>query len=360
MEIRSQTGLRGFAALIVVSEHLYPLQDVCSNLYLKFKWLLCAGASVDLFFMLSGFILAYVYSKNNESNHSISWKKYHIARFARIYPLHLLTTLTRGLVDQENYQLSHILPQLFLVHVLPYLGFEERPWNFPSWSICIEYICYIFIFPSCVYLQKKNLFKSLRVALVIILGIMIINIVYLLYYLPDGTRTTFGWPAVSRGVSTFSTGFIIYCISYNHKSIARWAVKHSTYLFLFSLLIHLYSVYTDSTKWILVSTFPLLLLSFSSDGNSLVHRFFKSKPIHYLGLISYSLYLWHGMVVKILFTLFRNFDHLDLNNTGLGYALFFFVYIVIIGVSALSYHYFELPAKKFILSKFANKNRALV
>src|SRR4030095_1353145 len=86
---------------------------------------------VDFFFILSGFILCYVYAKNFEGRVTRQgFKKFTIARFARVYPLHLfsllLTTLflfliyqwggeVSPLIDTENSGYSFIT-NLFLLH----------------------------------------------------------------------------------------------------------------------------------------------------------------------------------------------------------------------------------------------------
>src|SRR5207344_165994 len=86
------TPLRGIAALLTVIFHvdlfmggaLVPPQFSLglSRMYLM----------VDFFFILSGFILCYVYGKYfAESVSSAEFRKFSIARFARVYPLHLVT-----------------------------------------------------------------------------------------------------------------------------------------------------------------------------------------------------------------------------------------------------------------------------
>ena len=81
-EIYSHTGLRGIAAFSVFAGHLYETQaanwglsEACFRLFL---W---GPEAVDLFFVLSGFILNYVYLGGN--NPRVAWKSYCAARFAR-------------------------------------------------------------------------------------------------------------------------------------------------------------------------------------------------------------------------------------------------------------------------------------
>src|ERR1700760_4538828 len=90
------TPLRGIAALLTVLFHV----DIV--LFYSFGGQLVDGKSssilsrmylmVDFFFVLSGFILCYVYSKSFEGSvKGQDFKKFTIARFARVYPLHLFS-----------------------------------------------------------------------------------------------------------------------------------------------------------------------------------------------------------------------------------------------------------------------------
>src|SRR5271165_686586 len=88
------TALRGIAALWVVIYHYsvqcFPNLDVRPHTYLIHKGYL----AVDMFFMLSGFVLAHVYHRPfSESVTSRQYWRFIAARIARIYPLHLLVLL---------------------------------------------------------------------------------------------------------------------------------------------------------------------------------------------------------------------------------------------------------------------------
>jgi peptidoglycan/LPS O-acetylase OafA/YrhL len=91
-EIRPLTGIRGLAAGLVVLFHFYPwwvqlLPSLrpCAALASR-GWL-----GVDLFFMLSGFILSYVYSAGNTQLGFTEYRRFLWFRLARIYPNHLAT-----------------------------------------------------------------------------------------------------------------------------------------------------------------------------------------------------------------------------------------------------------------------------
>src|SRR5690606_15027153 len=155
------TPLRGIAALIVVAFHsnlqMVAFMPIGQPHVITAGWLW-----VDFFFVLSGFILCYVYADNfkNSINAAGYWK-YIKARFARVYPLHFVTTvwclvgaliiITYGIGFHPFYRdmfdpLSAI-PSLFLVQSLGL--YITAPLNTPSWSLSTEWWMYM-VFPLLV------------------------------------------------------------------------------------------------------------------------------------------------------------------------------------------------------------------
>ncbi|MDP0490314.1 MAG: acyltransferase family protein, partial [Verrucomicrobiota bacterium JB023] len=94
--ILCQTGIRGLAALSVVPSHLglkYMFPESGATIAGFFP----SGIAVNFFFVLSGFILCYVYM--HDGRFSGSWNKFYRARFARIYPLYLCLILVGYLAN---------------------------------------------------------------------------------------------------------------------------------------------------------------------------------------------------------------------------------------------------------------------
>jgi peptidoglycan/LPS O-acetylase OafA/YrhL len=148
------TSLRFFAALDVVFFHLAPQ---CSNRFLRS--LASSGPEmVEFFFVLSGFILAYVYISDESAgvmavNRVDFWK----ARLARILPAYFLGLLLlapiffyTGLVSRIVL-LGEFLPGLVLVPVLLQAWWPPAAllWNIPAWSLSVEVFFYV-VFPSLI------------------------------------------------------------------------------------------------------------------------------------------------------------------------------------------------------------------
>ena len=130
----SLDGLRGVAALAVVGSHFENLSGI--QLHLQ-----DAGAAVDFFFILSGFVIGQAYEPRLESG--LSWRAYMGLRLARLYPA-ILGGSVVGLIvaafagDPIGWPLA---AQFLLLPVLlgPSVhGGELFPLNGPQWSLFWE------------------------------------------------------------------------------------------------------------------------------------------------------------------------------------------------------------------------------
>jgi peptidoglycan/LPS O-acetylase OafA/YrhL len=159
------TPLRGIAALLTVIFHV-DLFLGGGNVLLKFKDSFLINRMylmVDFFFVLSGFIMCHVYAKRFITSVSTNeFKRFTIARFARVYPLHLFTLLycillyslflLAGGVDTSPISLvsndfKTIPSHLLLLHSMNVN--EWFTWNNASWSISTEWWMYM-LFPFLV------------------------------------------------------------------------------------------------------------------------------------------------------------------------------------------------------------------
>jgi len=162
------TSLRFFAAAMIVIGHTHPLfgsAGIATNFSL--------AQGVSFFFVLSGFILKYNYSKLGDW-HEI--KRFFVARFARIYPSHiaaiaLLFLLTGGLnlggLDKLQSVFVGFL-NLFLLQSLVPLKDVFLTYNGVAWSISTEFWFYLF-FPLLI----SSFIRGHIYKLVILLSVVI-------------------------------------------------------------------------------------------------------------------------------------------------------------------------------------------
>ena len=372
------TPLRGIAALLTVIFHVNivlssfggQLLDGKSSSILNRMYLM-----VDFFFILSGFILCYVYARNFDER--VRWqgfKKLAIARFARIYPLHLfsllLTTLflfllhrygakVSPILDAENSAYSFIT-NLFLLHSMNL----HRWFTFThaSWSISTEwwmYMLFPFLVGPFVRLSKTGrliIFSFCVVGYLVIGGILV-------------TLVTLPEPLSFLRVQAFSlnvayqfgffrcmVGFILGMLVYlEYKEGWGEKIFSHAYTFLllcFGLVLCMHFAVPDV---ITVLFFPGILLA-AAYGNPNIDIIFASTPLQRLGDWSFSIYLLHQPFLYQGAALLLNPDKTGIPIPKLTMlfswlsCLLFILFILFI--SHLSYHFLEVPARKFINVKW--------
>src|SRR6202167_4956484 len=298
-QLPSLTALRGLAALWVVLFHYPPLYfprlDMPGHSSLIGKGYL----AVDLFFMLSGFVMTHVYYRAFCASVKENYRSFLVARVARLYPLHVVVLLlfvaTALLVQLLAYastgtaegipltgtrSLAAAIANLFM---LQGLSAKHLSWNYPSWSISVEFMAYL-AFPLILPLVWR---ASGRANLVLLL--LICAALSLFAYLSGGDFNQWGGPLVLlRCLPEFLLGMLIYS-AYRAHLWTNWFAADAVGL-VAVLCLHL-----RAPDLLIVVLFPVLVLAaVGNTGN--VARVINIAPLVWLGEISYSLYLIHGFV----------------------------------------------------------------
>lgn len=150
----SLTGLRFVLAAWITIYHLISMYG--STELAESPFIAVGNARVDIFFVLSGFVLAHVYAVRRQAQErGFDYARFLVARAARLYPLHLLALFVLGVAvaaalvlgrTQEAGQFTAIglLANLFMLQatVIP----EAASWNFPAWTLSAEAFGYL-LFP---------------------------------------------------------------------------------------------------------------------------------------------------------------------------------------------------------------------
>ncbi|WP_224372086.1 acyltransferase family protein [Hyalangium versicolor] len=154
VSLNALTGVRFLAALHVVAFHYAPREGVSAWLE---RFLASGPHSVTLFFILSGFILAYSYLGAQDSPR-VQGRAFWLARFARIYPVYALglvimapavvDSLARtagGLTQEVFWKLSGVGLAVFTL-TQAWKPSVACVWNCPGWSLSVEAFFYL-LFP---------------------------------------------------------------------------------------------------------------------------------------------------------------------------------------------------------------------
>lgn len=362
--LSSLTALRGIAALLVAVFHfemaVARFVPAAQSMFFEKCYLM-----VDLFFIMSGFIMLHVYnSQFKDKIQAKSLKNFLVARFARIYPLHLfslllLVVLVRWLTDWGNppiilEQPADILPNIFLLHSF---GFTKiYNWNIPSWSISAEWAAYL-LFPIIALCIHKK--KTISVILLILLIVFAYySIMYLLprknpinpaIPVPHNLNTTFDYGYI-RGIAGFTTGILVYLL-YELRTV-RKALSHdvAAVLIIFAIIISMHFALNDSLTVLL---FAMLVLSFTANTGQIA-QFCNRKIPQFLGDISYSVYLMqiflqepfsHGIYLPGITGIGRGKQNIDFSS-GVLYCITYLILLIMI--SYITYQWVERPSRRFI------------
>ncbi len=366
--IGSLTSLRGIAALIIVVHHFsyYALPQL-GVLISSHSYFFANGyLSVDLFFILSGFIMTHVYLDRFKSGVTKSnYWAYLRARFARIYPLHLFTLLV--LVALQSIELissnpaaftgkfnltalfaNLVLLQAFALNCPPLFACDTY-WNEPAWSISVEFIIYC-IFPFILLAISKN--KPKIDAIVYLLTL--IASLLLIRFTHNNLDNIIGIPSIARCGLECILGIITY------KFYQRYQDRQLPNLDLVAIIaigviMHNWSDELRGVHdWAILPAFSLLILSISNPTSRFRWRLMNSPILLYLGTISYSIYMVHWCLISILKSVWMYKIGLvfgsNLNGLESIVALGIFISIVIL-TGSLTYRFIELPMRDLLKPK---------
>ncbi|RLA40742.1 MAG: hypothetical protein DRR42_25490 [Gammaproteobacteria bacterium] len=352
LTIPALTGVRGIAAIWVVLHHLMGRWSFVESDYGAFSRLVDRGwLGVDLFFILSGFVISYVHRDDFKGHLSIKLTlRFLVLRLARIYPVHLVMTLAFVPVFfvskyflsfdvGDTFSLSKFLYSIFLINGWGLI--EGGGWNGPSWSVSSEWFAYL-AFPIIALFLSK--YRRRWVSIIIII-IIFIGSTVLAFKLNNGSQYMLGekWT-----LFRVSTEFIIGCALRNifdslYKSIV-WDIVGSIAVILsiaFCVLdpSHFYDFF-------IIACFAVIVVSLSL-ANGFFAKIFGSRVLCYLGVVSYSMYMVHWIFILVLSKLDRNIFLDDQNYQFMAQifvAISFFVVVIL--AAHFMYYLVEAPMRR--------------
>jgi len=296
-KIEELESIRGIAAVLVVLFHmpfwnlqLYNTPIIRNSYYM-----------VDLFFVLSGFVMYLNYGERLRSMRDLL--RFQLLRIGRLYPVHLLflfvalsmavakwiasiklgMTLPNGGAFKDA-GLQAFVEQLFLAHAL---GFSNNALSFnePSWSISVEFYTYLVF--GFVALTAQ---RAVRLGLCAVLSL--VSLVLLQY----GQGFVGNFSFILQCLAGYFMGCLIAAsCKQGHYVLPSWSGFAVTILLLWYLQVTKSSAF--SVVIYFVSAALIVAVVMGKDGwfrSLLRHRLFT-----FLGMISYSLYMSHHAVLWV-------------------------------------------------------------
>jgi peptidoglycan/LPS O-acetylase OafA/YrhL len=348
---------RFVAAFCVVAYH-YGKAAIPFNSGLLNICIQNGGFAVSYFFALSGFIMMYAYY---QPQGEINFKSFWLARFARIYPVYLLSFLLVLLAmyifnNSKPKGMSIILQGLCLQAWKPGISMEI---NYVSWSIAVEALFY-FCFPFLLkYWQKKSLFLIISQAVIFWLLSLVFH-VWMAKYLSSPDRYNVGqfiafFPPWH--LNSFVLGSAIAILYIKVMQPANFSAFFSnTFIVGGLILIYVFFVQQPITMGFLtnggiIPIFLILIIGIALN-KGIIAKVFSLKPLVWLGEISYGFYLWQ-FLIYLFFT-----NCIPSYNGNLNSYQFYLYLILLMTLSGLSFHLFEVPMRNYIKSKFSRSSKS--
>jgi peptidoglycan/LPS O-acetylase OafA/YrhL len=316
----------------------------------------CGYLGVDLFFTLSGFILAYNYGGLGSRLQHGTYFRYLWLRLARIYPVHLFTLLlfVAAVFGARILDVPLTMPQFyntadFFRNLLLIQAWElpVRPsWNTLSWSVSCEWLAYLTL-PIWLVLHRGR-DRRTRLLLYALLAAALVFCCDFIQY-----NSTFGYGLI-RIAFEFNLGIIAYHLFTTKflKNLHWNAVITSSIILAFAAP-YLISQF-DIPLFALAPVFGVVILGLAYENN-LYSRILSWRPIVYGGSVSYSFYMIHEIILLV-----ARKSYLYLPNSQQPFANLVWVPLVLLVtvISAICiYHFIEEPSRLFMRRKFFSSNR---
>jgi peptidoglycan/LPS O-acetylase OafA/YrhL len=351
--IKSLEGIRGVAALLVALYHLKIGSDYFSVIRNGYLF-------VDLFFVLSGFVICSAYSASLQNLDG--FRSFLVRRIGRLFPLLVFSTLVfvlgsnaivfakklavasahAGLLNNPGAleylvpSAAEILSTLTLTHSLGL--FDHLILNTPTWSISTEFYTYLLFAAICLFFYGRT--RIAIMALLCIAGLIVSTwaSVNLHHCIEENGCLSLTYDfGFARSVHSFFLGALVY---YSSRVLKFNAVAvQLTMLFALFLLLTLVD-YVAVAAFAFPVAFAGLVLGLCRDTGPVADAL-KPRLFQILGQRSYSIYLMHMPLLLI-------FENLTKRVNGLlpGTAILVAYVVVLYVVSGWTYRLIENPLRE--------------
>jgi peptidoglycan/LPS O-acetylase OafA/YrhL len=290
--------IRAIAICVVVIYHTVQMVGRDGFISLS-KFTHLGQYGVDLFFVLSGFLIGNLYWHELIENGTVDIKRFILRRILRTYPPYLIALILSFIPVWINRHQSFDFGYLFFFQNY----YERIPFFLVSWSLCIEEHFYIFLPPILYFIQK---FEP-RQALLTLLALAVIPLILRLLFVnfnsnfPFGyylTATHFRFEGLLLGVAashlyTYSPDIVV---SLSRRSFSFFIIALTISIVpILSSLPGNFIYYFGST--IIALAFSLLVISLSKSSPI---RLAESHLVKIIATSSYSIYLTHALVIHII------------------------------------------------------------
>lgn len=322
-------GLRAVAVLAVLIFHINP------------KWLPGGFLGVDIFFVISGFLITSIIRRSIEAN-TFSYKEFYLKRIKRILPPFYIVTATTLVVayflfspiDYRSVANSSLASTLFLGNFRfalmgDYFQSDATKPLLHYWSLAVEEQFY-FIWPTCLMLLYSASKRKPNIILASSLFLAAISFLLAQYYSGQSLYAPFSYFMLPTRMGELLIGCSLAYLrpKVDHK-VSRSAISLLGVLLLIGSLLFIdkHSVFPGIN-----AIYPCIgiALIIYSGPSTYVNQCLASKPAVFIGLLSYSLYLWHWPTLTFIRYLVPGIEFSLVHGVLISIALIFVSYLSLI------------------------------
>lgn len=360
-QIRALTGIRIVAALWVVLFHIrgniasdLPALDVVIGPLIAHGEL-----GVDLFFALSGYVLALNYtSQMGPAFNRLAAAKFYWARLARVWPVFFLTLLVAGLwhgvlmgvgagdpVLPRDYSVDSFLRQTLLVALWGENDFDRLMWNGPSWSVSAEAFAYA-LFPllALLFYRIGRVVTSRTAIVLAIVAALPVSLFVGAFGMMYFERS---W--MLRIVCGFVAGALMYEATRRATLTdgQRRLAGHTSLAIVVLVVALCYATDAIGAAHLLPMISPLfvVLIGLLAVGEGSIVRLLSTRAFVTGGAASYSVYMVHMLVIEPLWWAQGNLPALVAPGSLGSQIAFLAVPFVVCAVGYVVWRYFEEPMR---------------
>ena len=283
--------------------------------------------AVFVFFVISGVVFSNVYLTQRKNE---NFYNFFIKRFARLYPLHILTlfliiTIQLMFLNKfgnfELYTFNDIYHFVLNIFLILGWGLEDgRSFNTPVWTVSQEIFIYLLFFCLLIFLKKHKVYFIITIYLLFLI-IDKLNFLNNLQFITPIKLNYF-----VEFVKFFYSGVLIFFID---KSSCKTNILLVLNSFLFII------AFAGTFK---VHIFCFSLVLFFVLIDRIINYKGIKKILIFLGNLTYSMYLFHTFTFLTFLYLLKSFSRLDLFYLNISFILYIFFTIII---SSFSFIFFE-------------------
>jgi len=351
-DIRALTGVRGVAAAVIVAYHFGDVQ-LFGGGNLAYYRIPHGYLPVDLFFMLSGYVIGLTYRDTFATGSLKNYASFMLKRVARLYPAYLaigmlyVAKIAAGLAGPDTLSMfspSDIVGNLLMMtgwglHIHPLIGV--------SWAASAEMGSYLLIPLLMLVTIRRGL---------VLCGLTVVAALLAIYAVSISGHGSSGpldvvngnsfYPLL-RAVAGFTLGLAIFRFA---GFLDRLSTAAQDTLLAAILVAIVATVSLAAGDRLLYLLFIPLVAVLSRDGR-LARTLFGNAPVYRLGIISYSIYLIHPLLLSFAVRAWRDYGQTEAVYLAASAVCFVAIWLL----SELCYRLVEIPGRKAVVELLVPK-----